>query len=296
MKPPWFGDKCIICLGHNTLSEEHVIPEALGGDLKCDFLCKPCNDRFGASFEARAKADPEIRTAVAKLRSEIPAIHDRVEEREQYVAQSGPARVRSVYRKGAVTPLVSKQDDGSLMVPISEAPEHIEQILQRDGHAPEFIQLALERLTAAPEGQRVEVAPGVYVTNWPTDGAKPDLSRGTCLDDLVAVKIAFEFFALCSGAAICDSSPQLNEIRYALKCARSSPSFNVERLVATATDYAPFHGICFEGNDPYAKIQVRLFGKLAYRVHFQHLSLDQPKITYTHDLKSGHHDVRKYSE
>jgi hypothetical protein len=95
-----------------------------------------------------------------------------------------------------------------------------------------------------------------------------------------------------AGAAICDSIPQLNEIRCALKCARSSPSFTVERL--EATDYAPFHGVCFEGNEPYTKIQVRLFGRLSYCVHFHHLSLDRPKIICTHYLKSGDHDVREY--
>ena len=106
MKVPWLDDKCIICLGHDALSEEHVIPAALGGDLKCDFLCKPWNDRFGASFEARktdpairtakarAKTDPAIRTAVAALRSEIPVIHDGVEDGQQYFAQFGKGLLR----------------------------------------------------------------------------------------------------------------------------------------------------------------------------------------------------------
>jgi hypothetical protein len=102
VKVPWFGDRCIICLGNNVLSEEHVIPEALGGALKCDFLCKPCNELFGSSFEAKAKTDPAIRIAVAKLRSEIPLIHDHVEDGQQYFAQSGPARVGGVFREGVV--------------------------------------------------------------------------------------------------------------------------------------------------------------------------------------------------
>src|SRR5258708_29391337 len=116
MKTPWLGDRCIICLENDALSEEHVIPEALGGDLTCDFLCKPCNDVFGSSFEAKAKTDPAIRIAAAKLRSEIPLIHDRIEHGQQYVAQSGPARVRGVFQQGAVTPLPSRHNDGSLMV------------------------------------------------------------------------------------------------------------------------------------------------------------------------------------
>ena len=87
MKTSWLGDRCIICRETNALSEEHVIPEAIGGDLICNFLCKPCNDVFGSSFEAKAKTDPAIRIAVGKLRSEIPIIHDRVEEGQPYYAQ-----------------------------------------------------------------------------------------------------------------------------------------------------------------------------------------------------------------
>jgi HNH endonuclease len=284
MKVPWFGDRCIICLGNDGLSEEHVIPAALGGDLKCEFLCKPCNDLFGSSFEAKARTDPAIRIAVAKLRSEIPLIHDRVEDGQQYFAQSGPARVAGIYRQGAVMPLTSRHTDGSLMAPADDASAHIERILVKEGQPPAFVQAALMSLAAAPEGQRVQLSPNLSIINWPTDEAKADLSRGTPLSDLVAVKIAFEFFALISGTAICDDISQLNEIRDALKFGGASDAFSVDRLLAQ--DYAPFHGICFEGNDPHVKIQVRLFGMLAYRVHFHRLSLDQRKIVYTHDLKS----------
>jgi hypothetical protein len=220
MKVPWFGDRCIICLGNDALSEEHVIPAALGGDLKCDFLCKPCNDLFGSSFEAKARTDPAIRIAVANLRSEIPLIHDHVENGQKYFAQSGPARVRGIFRQGTVTPRPSKHIDGSLMVPTDDAPEHIERILEKGGHAPELIQAALVRLAAAPERQKVELAPGISIINWPTDGAKRDLSRGIPLNDLVVVKIAFEFLALMSGTAICNDTRQLNEVRRALKSAR----------------------------------------------------------------------------
>jgi hypothetical protein len=293
MKVPWFGDRCIICLGNDALSEEHVIPEALGGDLTCDFICKRCNDLFGSSFEAKAKTDPAIRIAVANLRDEIPLIYDLVEDGQQYYAQSGPARVGGIFRQGAITPRTSKHTDGSLMSPTTDAPAHIERILVKDGHTPEFVQAALTKLAAAPEGQRVELSPDVSIINWRTDEAKPDLSRGIALHELVAVKVAFELLALISGTAICADTSQLNEVRDALKCARDSSAFSVDRLFATR-DYAPFHGICFEGSDPHVKIQVRLFGMLAYRVHFLRLSLDQRKIVYTHNLKSNAQDVRGY--
>jgi len=69
MKIPWSGNQCIICIQHRPLSDEHVIPRSLGGDLTCDFVCKPCNDSFGSTFEASAKADPAIRLAAAHLRA-----------------------------------------------------------------------------------------------------------------------------------------------------------------------------------------------------------------------------------
>jgi hypothetical protein len=256
--------------------------------LTCDFLYKPCND--GSSFEAKAKTDPAIRIAVAKLRSEIPLLHGQIEEGQHYSAQSGPAR--GIYQQGAVTPRTFRHDDGSLIASSSDAQEHIERILIKDGHTPDFVQAASKKFATAPEMQTVELSPGVSIINWPSDNAKPDFSRGIPVDDLLVVKISFEFSALLSGTAICNDSPHLNEVRHALNCAHPSAAFTVERL--EAKDYAAFHGVCFEGNDPYAKIQVRLFGRLAYRVHFRFLSLDQRKIVYTHNLKSGVQDFREY--
>jgi hypothetical protein len=48
-------------------------------------------------------------------RSEIPLIHDRVEDGQQYFAQSGPARVNGIYRQGAIMPRTFTHTDGSLM-------------------------------------------------------------------------------------------------------------------------------------------------------------------------------------
>jgi hypothetical protein len=93
MKVPWRADQCIICLERHALTEEHVIPESLRGNLKCDFLCKPCNDSFGSAFEAEAKTNPAIRLAVSRLQLQIPSVHSKIEHGQQYTAESGPASV-----------------------------------------------------------------------------------------------------------------------------------------------------------------------------------------------------------
>ena len=57
------------------------------------------------------------------------------------------------------------------------------------------------------------------------------------------------------------------------------------------TVYEPSHGICFEGNNPYAKVQIKLFGWLAFRVHFLHLSVGRPRFAYTHKLDTDEERV-----
>ncbi len=47
LKVPWAGDRCILCLTEGPLCEEHLIPEALGGNLTSEFLCVSCNSRLG---------------------------------------------------------------------------------------------------------------------------------------------------------------------------------------------------------------------------------------------------------
>ena len=70
---------------------------------------------------------------------------------------------------------------------------------------------------------------------------------------------------------------------------RESETFRVERF--PLKKYEPFHGICFEGNSPYAKVQIRLFGGLAFRVHFLHLVVSGRRFTYTHKLDTNEEDV-----
>ena len=177
------------------------------------------------------------------MRSEIPLLHDQIEEGQQYSAQSGPAR--GIYRQGAVTPRTFRHNDGSLIASGSDALEHFERILIKDGHTPDFVQAALKKSAAAPEMQTVELSPGVSIINWPSDNAKPDFSRGIPVDDLLVVKIAFEFFALLSGTAICNDNAHLNEVRHALNCAQPSAAFTVERLEAKDMPRHALKGMTF---------------------------------------------------
>ncbi|MCK4820350.1 hypothetical protein KA005_31590 [bacterium] len=43
---------CFACKKPNVLTEEHVIPQALGGRLKANLYCKVCNEYFGKDIDA----------------------------------------------------------------------------------------------------------------------------------------------------------------------------------------------------------------------------------------------------
>jgi hypothetical protein len=45
--------RCIFCLNEREPSAEHVFPDAIGGTLVIDRVCKPCNDWLGANADAR---------------------------------------------------------------------------------------------------------------------------------------------------------------------------------------------------------------------------------------------------
>ncbi|MDI3290141.1 HNH endonuclease [Polyangium sp. 15x6] len=55
--------KCIICLADNPpkkLSKEHIFPEAVGGTLTTNRVCKPCNDVLGQVADAPLTNHPLI--------------------------------------------------------------------------------------------------------------------------------------------------------------------------------------------------------------------------------------------
>jgi hypothetical protein len=72
MEIPWVADRCILCIEKRLLTEEHIIPNQLGGILWSRILCKDCNDYLGHSVEAKIKMDPTIRFAMNPSRMTPP--------------------------------------------------------------------------------------------------------------------------------------------------------------------------------------------------------------------------------
>ena len=86
MSADWAGARCILCLKEGKLSEEHVIPSALGGSLTCRFLCPNCNSRLGSHVETSARSDPSIVLAAREVRGDIPGLSKDLMNKHAHVA------------------------------------------------------------------------------------------------------------------------------------------------------------------------------------------------------------------
>ena len=276
------------------MSLEHIVPEALGGRLVSRLLCKDCNSRLGHNLEGRAKTDPTVRQLAAKLQAEIPRLATRLEDGQTYVTVGPGTPSKGHVRNGAFVVHATRLPDGSLIQATPTAAKSIERMLAREGLSTAQIASAMRRFNDAPENVKLALSPGIEVVKWSVTGLRPSL-EGPLLDPLIPVKSAYEFLALHVGRAIYQDTPPLAAIRASLRERRlNAQHTEVERL--HAPDAKPFHGLVFEGNLPYAKVQVRLFGQLAFRVHLKRLSVAGPRGMYTHDLALNQEHVRQLPE
>ena len=289
MNIQWPGDRCILCLKEVSLSKEHIIPDALGGVLACQFLCEGCNSYLGFSVEAKAKTDPSIRVAVANLKSHIPELANRLMENQDFISYGPGGTERGSVRAGEFRVRSRTREDGSLVQPTDCARKSVQKILRKANADGDVIRQALRAFDKGRENQRVKLPHGLEVVRWPIEKIEPALSN-KIMSPLFPLKIAYEFLALHLGKAIYDEAPQMQELRTTLlESIEDHPSFQIDRL--NASEYKPFHGICFEGNDPHCKVLIRLFGWLAFRVHFRRLAVSSSRFVYTHYLDAQEEDL-----
>lgn len=291
MHVAWTGDRCLICLEAAPLTREHIIPSCLGGSLTCDFLCKSCNSDVGAYVESKAKQDPSIRLAVGHLQSQIPELAAALTEGQDFISHGPGGKGRGTIKNGKFRARAQSETDGSLVQPTDVGRKTIAKLLRKSGVAETPIQEALRRFDEAPDNEKVALGPTLEAAKWSIDRIEPDLSRSSLLSPLVPLKIAYEFLACHLGSAIYDEAKQMSELRLVLRDrVEENSCYSVERL--HAPEYKPFHGILFEGNTPYAKVLIRLFGWLAFRVHFHNLAVNGDRFIYTHLLDTNIEDVR----
>ena len=283
MEVAWPTPRCILCGVRDEITKEHVIPSSIGGRLVARFLCRACNSTLGRGAESAIKKDPAIRKSIERLGLVRPDLRDELQEGLKYIGRSGLGEVPGVLRKGRFVAQTRPHDDGSLIVPPSSSFAHVTRMAASEGGSP--LEVTANQLRNLPLGDSVEAAPGIFVTNWVIDEIKPDLDRPE-IDHVVPAIIAFEFLALHCGDEIYENPTQLASIRkQLLDGSLSKGDIRVQRLMAK--NIRLFHGLVFEGNEPGAQIQIRLFGSLAFRVEFPRVAVHCTRFGYTHDLVAG---------
>lgn len=291
---PWKHSRCIICLSEDQLSLEHLIPKSLGGNLTCRFVCNSCNSRIGHLFEGKAKADPSIQRLAVKLAEKLPALAKRLTDRQPYVSMGPGGKSAGYLKDGYFVTRSQTLEDGSLIQDTPRAMKSIRSMLKRAGSEEVSIAESLSRFESAPDNTLVPLAHGLEAIKWSIEHVEPSLD-GPLLPQLVPLKSAYEFMALHLGSAIYDEVPALRAVRTALSGGKvDQEHLLIERLHAQTSKL--IHGIAFEGNAPYAKVQIRLFGQLAFRIHFRTLSIEGSRFVYTHDLESNTEHVANLSE
>ena len=238
-------------------------------------------------MDATATSDPSILLAVQHLREYFPELAQQITEKYPHVTVGEGPRVSGYIKNREFRAKGQQLEDGTLILPANKTPHAIAKWMKQDGCEESQIHDALEALRELPESKKTAIAPGLDITNWPIQKIEPDLSKSAPLDPLFPTKIAFEFLALCSGAAIYANERQLSDLRHIIlrDGDQDDTILLVERL--SSGKYQSFHGIAIEDNPKYFQVQIRLFGWLAYRVHFLRLHLDGPRYKYTHCLKTG---------
>ncbi len=223
------------------------------------------------------------------MRAKIETVAEKVEAGQRYAVKGqGPAST-AILKSGQLRVQAVRLPDGSLIQDTRQAATTIANMLRQDGMCEEEITSAVQRFNDAPENARVELSPAIAAVKWSVETLEPSLDA-TLLNPIVPAKTAYEFLALHLGGAIYERAPCLDALRGALATGTiHERDIQVDRL--HAPEAKPFHGIVFEGNSPYAKVQVRLFGRLAFRVHFKLLSVGGPRASYTHNLESNEEDL-----
>jgi hypothetical protein len=229
-----------------------------------------------------ARSDPSIRLLANELAPQAPELVRTLSEKQRVVATGPGGRTPGYMRGGEFVAESRKGQDGSLFQATPKARYTLDRILQKQGYDSPFRTDALARLVSAAENERVEIAPGIEVVKWEVTGLQLCLN-GPLMNPIVPVKIAYEFLACHLGNAVYESdAPLVNTRQALLEGDLDSSWISVDRLEAKTL--RPIHGIVFEGNTPHATVQVRFFGKLAFRVHFRRLAVGGPRAQYTHLL------------
>jgi hypothetical protein len=246
---------------------------------------------MGHDVDSLAKSDPSIAIAINQFSAKYPNWEKKLNEGLRYKVRSAGGVSTAQFKKGKLQLRSEKLEDDSLIQSTELARKSVENMLRRSGYEGAPLNSALENFDNVPDDQRTEIALGLEIIKWRITGIKPDLSNPVT-NPIIPIKIAYEFLACHVGDEIYSVGREFCVIRNALKSFDvDKDEIQVQYMQSNRND--PIHGIVVEESPPYVKIQIRLFGTIAYRVHFKRLAFSGPRFVYTHELHTNREAIRE---
>jgi len=247
------------------LTREHLIPEAIGGRLACNFLCKHCNDILG-QLEACLKDDARIRLAINNLKSALPELWASMSEGGSYIAVGPDGTLGAKLKNGEVRVNSLRRPDGCLIQPLTDAAKTVHTMLRRRSATQEEISNAEMKVKELPEGVRVKVANGIEVVKSAPSTVYPALnSQG--IEPRALLKIAYGYLALHLGSKIFHQ--YFDPVRSAFLTGGVVPNCcSVQERRVRDGKYEPFHGLAVKNTIRGLVVKIRLFGCLSYSFLF----------------------------
>ena len=263
MRIPVPYEKCILCLASAADSWEHIIPQCVGGRLQARLLCTRCNNTFGSRFVSALRSDPSIRFAALRLRSQLPALYESIENGLPYIAKSTDgSTLRVSLREGEWRVVSGPAPDGSRVLDSAEASSSLVKYLKRSGAPEERVRHWSELLADLQLGEALELPTGHTVIKKGHSGPIiPDASSGY-VSERVPALIAYEFLALWLHRPI--YSDALAPVRSFIRDGQPTDDVAVERL--SAKEYAPGHTIELTSRSDRLVVQIAFFRWFVFRV------------------------------
>lgn len=267
---PWPDERCIFCGSTGPLTNGHVIPRAIGGQLAAPFECADCNHSIGASLEAQLARDPAVRHAAEFLIDRLGALGLRLRQRQRYVAYDGRVRIKGVGRGSDIWMLDTPQEDQSLVMKSARATAAIEKMLRRANAGESEIEAALSRVAGAAPGEVVPLGHGITIRHGSAAVFQPDLASERPVAGACLAAMAYRFLAMISGSAILHRD--LYDPRDQLRRGEIEDSVTVAAMWTRQRPPEAWHRISVKDTNP-VTIDVRLFGQLAWLVTFTTVAL-----------------------
>lgn len=299
MQLEWPFSWCAFCLAAfgvgqshpHRRTDSHVIPESLGGRLSTTALCFACNSRTGEKWEQTLPVDPTLRAEIERF-SDVLGAFERQRSRagREWVAKTAHGSLKMKRTKhGDWKATDTRQEDGSRLKSGAEGRRELRGRLAAGGLSLEEIKIAIERFE---RGEDVRVGEFTFKSHT----ADLELSLPWDADPAhrkAFLSIATHFLAVVVMDGI--RTDALEPVRRALAGADREGDDAAWTLLPMQAprDSEPWHRLLLSEGEPHAVVDVCLFGRWRYLVHFNAVSWSKGRWGVGMDLRSGDLTVRE---